>query len=191
MLHILWVRSLPVYYFVPSLVNHVTDKWRKKVEAKAKATAGKCHDSIVIVSMITADIGVMGLHHCWCDNQDGRFMTSFSWKQTPVPPFTRWLCCMTIMNFLAYHDNSQQKLNWRIWFALHANTPAGVLILPSFSRLCIRSGVWGGTSRYQHNSWWNIGHCHPVSRGGWYKYSAHHGISWKTYFDITTGLLLE
>ena len=33
-------------------------------EAKARATAGKCHDSIISVNMITADVGVMGLHHC-------------------------------------------------------------------------------------------------------------------------------
>ena len=39
-----------MYYFVPSLVNHVTDEWRKRKEeaakkqeeAKARATAGKC-----------------------------------------------------------------------------------------------------------------------------------------------------
>ena len=38
-----------MYYFVPSLVNHVTDERRKrreeaakKKEAKARATAGKC-----------------------------------------------------------------------------------------------------------------------------------------------------
>ena len=54
-----------MYYFVPSLVNHATDEWRKKEEeAKARATAGKCHDSIVSVNMIIADVGVMGLHHC-------------------------------------------------------------------------------------------------------------------------------
>ena len=147
--------SLPVFFFVSSLVDLVTDK-REMEEAQARATAGKCHDSIISVNMITADVGVMGLHHCWCDYQDDRFMTSFSWKQTPVPPFARCLCCMTIMNFLAYHDNSQKKLNWRVWFGLHANTPAGVLILLSFSRLCVCSGVWGGTSRYQHNSWWDM-----------------------------------
>ena len=61
-----------MYYFVPSLVNHVTDERRKRreeaakkeEEAKARATAGKCHDSIISVNMITADVGVMGLHHC-------------------------------------------------------------------------------------------------------------------------------
>ena len=61
-----------MYYFVPSLVNHVTDEWRKRKEeaakkqeeAKARATAGKCHDSIISVNMIIADVGVMGLHHC-------------------------------------------------------------------------------------------------------------------------------
>ena len=52
-----------MYYFVPSLVNHATDE-EKKEEAKARATAGKCHDSIISVNMITADVGVMGLHHC-------------------------------------------------------------------------------------------------------------------------------
>lgn len=39
-----------MYYFVPSLVNHVTDERRKRKEeaakkeeeAKARATAGKC-----------------------------------------------------------------------------------------------------------------------------------------------------
>ena len=46
-----------------SLVNHATDE-EKKEEAKARATAGKCHDSIVSVNMIIADVGVMGLHHC-------------------------------------------------------------------------------------------------------------------------------
>ncbi len=54
-----------MYYFVPSLVNHVTDERRKRKEAaKARATAGKCHDSIISVNMITAVVGVMGLHHC-------------------------------------------------------------------------------------------------------------------------------
>ncbi len=53
-----------MYFFVPSLVNHVTDEEKKKKEAKARATAGKCHDSIISMNMITADVGVMGLHHC-------------------------------------------------------------------------------------------------------------------------------
>ena len=54
-----------MYYFVPSLVNHATDEEKKEEEeAKARATAGKCHDSIISVNMITADVGVMGLHHC-------------------------------------------------------------------------------------------------------------------------------
>ena len=45
------------------VLNHVTDE-EKKEEAKARATAGKCHDRIVSVNMIIADVGVMGLHHC-------------------------------------------------------------------------------------------------------------------------------
>ena len=44
--------SIPVYFIVRSLVNHVTDERRKKKdEAKARATAGKCHDQ----------------HHSWWD----------------------------------------------------------------------------------------------------------------------------
>ena len=34
---------LPVYNFVSSLTNPVTDE-KEKAEAKAKATAGKCHE---------------------------------------------------------------------------------------------------------------------------------------------------
>ena len=48
LLHILSVSSLPVYFIVRSLVNHVTDE-RKKEAAKARATAGKCHDIIIVL----------------------------------------------------------------------------------------------------------------------------------------------
>ena len=42
-----------MYFIVCSLVNHVTDERRKKQKeaAKARATAGKCHDQ----------------HHSWWD----------------------------------------------------------------------------------------------------------------------------
>ena len=51
LLHILLVSSLALYFIVCSLVNHVIDE-RKKEEAKARATAGKCHDIIIIVLIV-------------------------------------------------------------------------------------------------------------------------------------------
>ena len=39
-----------MYFIVCSLINHVTDEQRKKEEkAKARATAGKCHDIIIVL----------------------------------------------------------------------------------------------------------------------------------------------
>ena len=40
-----------MYFIVCSLVNHVTDEEKKKEEAKARATAGKCHDIIIVLIM--------------------------------------------------------------------------------------------------------------------------------------------
>ena len=37
-----------MYFIVCSLVNHVTDE-RKKEATKARATAGKCHDIIIVL----------------------------------------------------------------------------------------------------------------------------------------------
>ena len=50
-----------MHFCVSSLANHATDE-RKKEEA----TAGKCHDSSIVLSvnMIIVDVSVMGLHHC-------------------------------------------------------------------------------------------------------------------------------
>ena len=46
--------------------KHVIDEEEKEEEAKARATAGKCHEYYrsYSVNMITADVGVMDLHRC-------------------------------------------------------------------------------------------------------------------------------
>ena len=55
---------LPVCNFVSSLAIHVTDA--EKAEAKARATAGKCHEYYLNVSINMVEFAVMGLQVRCC-----------------------------------------------------------------------------------------------------------------------------